>query len=548
MRFSRFLDSNGRDCVYVQRLRDMVRKYSIINSLYDMPAKTGIRQSSSLLNRLFIECQRIVILASSCTVISGCMVGPNFHSPAKPNVQSYTETRMPAKTVHTISAGKAGVAQTFINGQDIPAEWWHLFQSRELNNLITRGIANNPNLAASYASLRVAQETLNAQIGNSLFPAFNAGFSGERERFSGASQGINSSSSIFNLFNASVNVSYALDIFGGQRRQIEALRAQVDYQQFELIAAYLALTANIVTTAVSAASFQEQIQATHELITAQEKQLSILEKQYKLGGVSQENVLTQQTLVDQTRATLPPLEKNLSVTRHALSVLVGTYPNGPLPVIKLNDLTLPEKLPVSLPSNLVRQRPDVRASEALLHAASASIGVATANLFPQLNITGNYGWQSQVLNKLFGPTTNVWAITGGLTQPVFHGGALLAQQREAVDAYQQACAQYRQVVLQAFQNVADTLRALETDARTLKAQKRAEIAARDNLDLTQRQYNLGGASYLSLLNAQQQYETQRIAVIQARAARYSDTAALFQSLGGGWWNKPWCVKECLNGS
>lgn len=487
-----------------------------------------------------------VIAALLSMIMSGCMVGPDFHSPASPRVKRYTETPLPAKTVQTRSAGQAGKSQRFVQANNIPAEWWYLFHSPDLNRLITTGLANSPNLAASYAALRVAQETLNAQIGNSFFPALDAGVSGQRQRFTGASLGTSGSGSIFNVFNASVNVGYTLDVFGGERRQVESLRAQVDYQQFQLIAAYLTLTANIVTTAVSAASYKAQIQATIELIRAEEGQLRILEQQLKLGGVSRETVLTQQTLVDQTRATLPPLQKSYSQTRHALSVLIGAFPDGPLPDIKLDALVLPEKLPVTLPSNLVRQRPDVRASEALLHAASANVGVATANLFPQFTISGNYGWESPVPSQLFGTSSKVWSLTGQITQPIFHGGALLAQRREAIAAYDQAAAQYRQTVLQAFQNVADTLRALETDARTLRAQKNAENSARDNLYLTERQYRLGGTNYLALLNAQQQYQTVRLSVIQAKAARYNDTAALFQALGGGWWNKPWCVKECLN--
>ncbi len=473
------------------------------------------------------------------------MLGPNFHPPASPHVHSYLETPLPHKTVPTRSAGKAGKAQTFVTGADIPADWWYLYHSPALNQLITTGLANNPNLTAAYASLRVAQETLNAQIGNSLFPAFNAVVGGERQRFSDATLGSNRGSSLFNLFNATVNVSYTLDVFGGARRQIEALRAQVDYQQFELIAAYLSLTSNIVTTAVTIASLDAQIQATHDLLKAQENQLVILQKQFQLGGIARDTVLTQETLVNQTRATLPPLEKSVSQSRHALSVLVGAFPNGPLPTIKLDALNLPTRLPVSLPSQLVRQRPDVRASEALLHAASAQIGVATANLFPQFALTGTYGWEALVPSQLFSSFSKVWSIAGQVTQPIFHGGALFAQRRQAVAAFEAACAQYRLVVLQGFQNVADTLRALEADARTLRAQKRAENSARENLILTQKQYRLGGVNYLALLNAQEQYQSTRIARIQAQAARYNDTAALFQALGGGWWNKSWCVKECL---
>jgi len=484
-----------------------------------------------------------ILLASS--LLTGCMVGPDFHPPHPPTPTTYTESPLPKKTVSTPSVSKGGKAQQFVTGPTIPAQWWYLFHSKELNQLITTGLANSPNLASAYAALREAQENLNVQIGNSLFPAFNALGSASRQLFSNASFGTTIPPTLFNLFNANVNISYTLDIFGGARRQVEALMAQVDYQQFELIAAYLTLTSNIVTTAVTIASLQAQITVTQSLLIAEENQLAIIQKQFSAGGVSKENVLTQAILVAQTRASLPPLEKSLSQNRHALSVLVGAYPNGPLPIIDLDALQLPTHLPVSLPSNLVRQRPDIRASEALLHAANAQIGVATANLLPQLTLTGTYGWEALTPSTLFGTTTNTWNITAQITQPIFHGGALFAARRAAIAAHDQAFAQYRQTVLQAFQNVADSLRAIELDARTLHDYKAAEIDARNNLRLTTKQYRLGGVSYLNLLTAQQQYQQTIINRIQAQAARYNDTVALFQALGGGWWNQPWCVKECL---
>lgn len=478
-------------------------------------------------------------------LISGCMVGPDFHSPRSSYPKSYTAKLLPSKTVSTAKAGKAGASQYFEHGQDIPTEWWTLFHSRDLNHLIQQGIDNSPNLTAAYAALRQAQENFNAQIGNSFFPAVSANLAGQRQLYSGNAIGGDIPNSLFNLFNASVSVSYTLDAFGGLRRQVEALGAQVDYQQFQLIGAYLTLTSNIVTTAVTVASLQAQIEATEALIRAQEGQLKIIQKQYELGGVSNANVLTQLTLVSQTRATLPPLEKTLALNRHALAVLIGGYPDAPLPRIHLNDLQLPKHLPVSLPSRIVRQRPDVRAAEELLHAASAQVGVATANLFPQFTLTGNYGWQAPTPATLFATTTNAWLYGGSITQPIFNGGALRAQRRAAIAALDLAFAQYKQTVLKGFQNVADSLRAIETDARTFQAQKQAEDAAFNNLIITQRQYREGGASYLNLLTAQQQYQQTRINRIQAQAARYTDTAALFQALGGGWWNKPWCVKQCM---
>lgn len=476
--------------------------------------------------------------------LTACMVGPNFHSPRSPRVKQYTEKPLQKKTASAHVHG--GQSQNLLIGKDIPILWWELFHSPEINQLIRVGLANNPNLAAAAASLRQAQENVNVQIGNSLWPAFDATGFAQRQRYSELQIGLPTSfSPTFNLFYASVNVAYTFDFFGGARRQIESLRAQVDYQQFQVIAAYLTLTSNIVTTATNVASFKAQIAATKDLIKAQQGLLTIFNKQFELGGVSKATVLQQQTLVEQSRATLPPLEKNLAQAKHALSALVGTFPDGPLPTLNLDRLKLPTKIPLSLPSRLVRQRPDIRSAEASLHAACAQIGVATANLFPKVTLTGNYGFISTTLSNLFSSQNIVWSIQGQVTQPIFHGGALRAQRRAAIAAYQQAEAQYRQTVLQAFQNVADVLRALETDAEALKAQTLAEKAARLSLELNMQQYRLGGVSYINLLNAQQQYQQTRISRIQAQALRYSDTAALFQALGGGWWHKPWCVKECV---
>jgi len=466
------------------------------------------------------------------------MVGPDFHAPTEPNVKNYTSTPLSKQTAGTAGVGSSGQSQAFVFNQAIPAQWWSVFRSKTLDDLIRTGLANSPTVAAAQGTLRQAQETLNAQIGTTYFPAVSGQFTSNRQRFAGASFGGEGfPSSTFELYNASVDVSYTLDLFGSARRQVEALGAEVDYQNFELEATYLTLAGNIVTTAITNASLKAQIQATKELIQAQETQLTIVEKQNRLGGASGADVLAQQTQLAQTRATLPPLEKSLAQTRHALSVLVGAYPSQQQPEVELNQLYLPSQLPVSLPSALVRQRPDIRASEALLHAASAQVGVATANLFPKINLTGSVGNVSNKFSNLFAPNNNVWNLGGQLLQPLFQGGALQANRRAAVAAFEAAGAQYKQTVLKAFQNVADTLRALETDAQALRAQQQAETAALSNLNITQKQFKLGGVSYIALLNAQQQYQQTRVNRIQAQAMRYTDTAALFQALGGGWWNQ-----------
>lgn len=471
------------------------------------------------------------------TLLTSCMVGPNFNSPNPPTTISYTGAKPPTKTISIPAAGKAGSAQHFVSGQDIPSEWWSLFHSPALNHLIQLGLANSPNLAAAKATLQQAQETLNAQTWSLLFPAGNAQLSGERQRFTGSSFGT-SSASIFNLYNTSINISYALDVFGGSRRQIEAQQSQVLFEQFELEAAYLTLTANIVTTAITIASLQGQLEATTQLIRSQQDQLAIVKKQFYLGSVSNADVLSQESQLAQTKASLPPLSQRLAQSLHALSVLIGTLPNeNTLPTLRLDQFNLPTHLPVSLPSSLVRQRPDIRASEAQLASANAEIGVATANLLPQITLNGNYGWSSTKIEKLFSSTNNVWSYGGQLLQPLFNFGALHAKRKAAIAGYEQAAAQYRQTVLQAFQNVADTLRAIENDAKALQAQQQAETSARRALAITQKQFRLGGVSYLNLLLAERQYQQARISRIQAQATRYTDTAALFQALGGGWWNR-----------
>lgn len=467
--------------------------------------------------------------------LTSCAVGPDFESPEAPQTQSYTETELPQQTVET--EGPGGQSQRFVHGMDIPACWWYLFQSEPLNELIIKALKNSPNLQAAQAALRQAETSLQISVA-SLYPFVNLQAYPERQRFNPAIFDVQSQPVTFNLFNATTNVSYTLDLFGAIRRQIEASEAQLDYQKYQAEATYLTLTSNIVTTAITEASLRGQIQATTELIISQEKILDITQKKLHLGGASQLDVLAQETQLAQTKATLPPLQNNLAQIRHGLAVLIGDLPSeSDLPSFDLNDIILPTDLPVSVPSSLVCQRPDIRASEALLHAASAQIGIATANLLPQITLTGSYGFLSDRLKTLFEHNSILWNVIGNVLQPVFQGGALIEKRKGAIAAFEEAFAQYRQTVLQAFQNVADTLRALEIDAQQLHIQTIAEDAATKTLKLTETQYRLGAVSYLNLLDAERQYHQARIGRIQAQAARYADTAALFQALGGGWWNR-----------
>lgn len=466
---------------------------------------------------------------------SGCTVGPDYRTPAPPATGTFTSTPLPDQTAS--APGAAGVPQQFVAGQDIPAQWWTLFHCEPLDALIREALANSPNVAAAQAALRQAGENLRAQIGTTLYPSVDAKANATREKFNGVTFGEPQLTELLNLYNASVNVSYNLDVFGGGRRELESLRSQVDYQGFQLQAAYLALTANIVTAAIKEASLREQIDATERIADDEDAQLRILRQQLELGGVSRTAVLAQETLVAQTRATLPPLRQSLDQTRHQLAVLAGKPPSDTdVPEFRISMFTLPQTLPVSVPSSLVRQRPDILAADATLHQASAQVGVATANLYPQLTLSASYGPQALTPAGLLKYADMIWSFGAGITQPIFHGGQLSAQKRAAEAAFDEANAQYRQTVLLAFQNVADTLRALEHDATGLSAQTQAWRAASDSLDLTRGQFRIGGVGYLALLDAQRQYQQTVVNLAQAQAARYADTAALFQALGGGWWN------------
>jgi NodT family efflux transporter outer membrane factor (OMF) lipoprotein len=475
--------------------------------------------------------------AAAGALLAGCAVGPDFRTPAAPNPAGYTAAALPAAT--SASPGKGGASQRFLAGRDIPAQWWELFHSPALDRLVQLAFANSPNLAAAQAALREARENRRAQLGV-FFPQVDAGFTAEHSKISGASFGAtNSSISPFTLYNASVSVSYTLDLFGGERRGLEALQAQVDYQRFQTEGAYLALSANIVTGAIREASLRAQLRATREILELLQQQLSLIEVRFQFGAVSEVEVQAQRVLLAQTMATLPPLEKELAQTRHSLAVLAGKFPNeaAEFPEFNLDGLHLPEELPVSLPSALVRQRPDIMAAEQLFHVASAEVGVATANLYPQITLSGNYGSEATRIASLFGSGTSVWSLGAGLVQPLFHGGTLTARRRAAVAAYEQAGAQYRETVLQAFQNVADVLQALNNDAATLQAQSDGAQAALKSLELVQKQLRYGAVSYLSLLDADRQYQQSRLNLVQAQATRFADTAALFQALGGGWWNR-----------
>jgi NodT family efflux transporter outer membrane factor (OMF) lipoprotein len=484
----------------------------------------------------------ICLALLTAAAVSGCAVGPDFHAPPAPATSHYTRAPEPTGTVS--APGPSGTAQTFSTERDIPADWWTLFHSQPLDALVRQALTDSPNVQAAEATLRTAAETYKAQRGALLLPRLDATGTAERQREPGAVLGQPGSAFLFNLFDASVGVTYRLDLFGASRRQVEALYAQSDYQRWQLEAARLTLADNVVTTAINIASLHAQVAALADIIASERDQLKVVQRQFDAGAASRSDLLAQQTQVADSEAQLPALEKQLAQAQHRLAVLAGRTPDdATVPDFTIDQLTLPAELPLSVPAKLVRQRPDVQAAEALLHVSTAQLGVASANLYPQLNLTGSIGSETVTASDLFKTGTAAWNVGGSLTQPLFHGGELLGLKRAARADLDRATAEYREAVLAALQDVADTLRALEADARTLQADLITETDAQDTLNMTKLQYKVGGVSYLQLLNAERVFLQARQNRVQAEAARYADTAALFHALGGGWWNRQNNAKE-----
>ena len=469
--------------------------------------------------------------------LTGCAVGPNFEKPAPPKVDRYTAQPIaPAVATPGISGGSE---QRFDSGADIAGDWWTLFHSQQLNALIEAALANNPDLKAAQAALTAAHESALAQRGD-YFPQVNAEFNATRyKQPPGSLAPVPSNNSfLYNLFTPQVSVSYVPDVFGLNRRTVESLQAQTQAARFQMIAAWNTLTSNVAVAAITEASLKAQIDATNELVDIESQAVELMRYRYSKGDASQLDVSAQEAQLAQTRASLPPLLQQRDQQQHLLAVLTGKFPaQSQISDFDLAGLQLPSDLPLSLPSKLVEQRPDVRQAQANWHAASANVGVAIAQRFPQITLSADAGSTALAIGQVFKTGTGFWTLGADVLAPIFEGGKLLHQQRAAEATARQAAEQYRSTVLTAFQNVADTLTALQHDAETLQAAAKAEDAARTTLDLSQRQLRDGYIDQLALLNAEQAYDQARIARVQAQASRYADTAALFQALGGGWWNR-----------
>ncbi len=463
--------------------------------------------------------------------MAGCAVGPNFKEPEAPPVDRYTSGEQPSATITA-----EGRAQRFDEGVKLNADWWRLFNSAKLDGVMKEAFANNQTLQAAEASLRQSQDNLRAGYGV-FFPQADATLGVSRLKSSPVSFSGNPASSIFNIYTLAGTVNYALDVFGGERRAVESLQAQVDVERYTVTGAYLTLSGNIVNAVIAQAAYREQIKATEQTIDNEKEQVGIAEAQAQAGIIPYSNVLSLQSQLSATEANIPILKQQLSQTEHLLAALSGRTPaEWSPPDVELADLALPADLPLSLPSDLVRQRPDILASESRLHSASAEIGVATAALFPNFTLSGDYGVNSTTFENLSKNAVSFWSIGAGILAPIFHGGTLWYQRRAAIEGYNQSLADYRETVLGAFAQVADALRALEHDAEILKAQSEAMRQADEALRLIQANYQAGIVDYLQVLIANYQYYQTRISYIQAVAQRLQDTVAFYVALGGGWWN------------
>jgi len=482
----------------------------------------GMKQPASRFLRL---CTGILGL----TLITSCAVGPDYKSQQPVKGSSYTARTMPDVTLAAPVA--LGESQHFVSA-DIPADWWRVFGSDKLNTLMELAQASSPTLAAARATLELAQKNYEAQAGSSLYPQASANTGASRQRVNKAAFGQPGDSTTYNLFNAGVGISYNLDLFGGSRRLLESLAAEEEHQQYQLETAQLILASNILTTAMKQAQLAMQLQATEQIALAQEEQLEITKKRLSLGVGSRSEVLALQTSVEQSRASIPLLRNSLDQQQHLLAVLAGFPPGSDaVPAFALSDFTLPTSLPVMIASQLVRQRPDIRASEALLKAANARYGLAISKRYPQINLSADMGSQALTAASLFGAGTLVWGIAGQITQPLFKKG-LIAESEAARARFDAAAANYRQTVLHALQNVADVLRSLDNGAQRLTAQAAAHSSAEESLQLVQQEYHLGAANYLEVLSAQQQVQQNSLNLIEAQADRLIYTTALYQAMGG----------------
>lgn len=475
------------------------------------------------------------LAAAAGLMLAGCGSEPST-TPPPPGVDAgYAPTGTPAIP----SVGKAGPDQHFALGKEVSGEWWGLFSSPALNDLVAQAVAGNRDLAAAQANLAAAHEAVLVAAGG-LYPQVDFGASVERQRNNFQAFGIELfPPKEFNTFSFGPTVSYNFNPAGPSRHEVERQQALEDFQNHELKGAYLTLTGSAVTEAITIASLNAQIKAVNDMLADDQTNLKLVQDMVKAGAGTDLDVQTANSQLASDRTMLPPLRQQLSVAQHALAVLVGKTPaNWQPPDFALDQLQLPRELPVSLPSALARQRPDILQAEAQFRASAAAVGVANAALYPQFTLSADVMQTFLKPERIFDPVSNVWAVAANMAAPVFHGGSLQAQKREALDEYDASVATYQQTMLSAFGQVADSLDALAHGAEQLSAEQTAFQSASSTVDLTRRSFQLGNATLLQVLDAQRQLQQARLGLARAEAQRFLDSTQLFVALGGGWWNQP----------
>jgi NodT family efflux transporter outer membrane factor (OMF) lipoprotein len=465
-----------------------------------------------------------ILAAAVATLLAGCAVGPDFNRPEPPHAEQYVAP----KTSETSAAGR----QEVLLGESPATEWWHFFQSYALNQIVERALANNRRLTAEQWSLAQSQELVSAKAGE-RWPQIEGSAGTGRQKYGSQFLGPLPKPPPFTYFSVGATVSYSLDLTGGLTRSIEQQNALAQYQQHQVEAAQLMVTGNAVNQALEVASLRAQIATVETLLDRDRENLQLVQLAFEAGSVSRLDVVSAQSQLASDTTLLSPLRQQLAEARHALALTVGAAPADPsLPDLDLAQLTLPAQLPVSLPSELARRRPDILSAEAQLHAATAAVGVATSNLYPHIDLTGTTGQQAISSGALFDKASNVWTLIGGLVTPIFDGGTLRAEKRAAIDAMRSSGALYEHTVLTAFSQVADSLEALDNGADQLRAQANAEAAARDTVTMTRQSYNEGNVGVLQVLDAERRYQQARLGYVRAQAQRYMDTAQLMLALGG----------------
>jgi NodT family efflux transporter outer membrane factor (OMF) lipoprotein len=467
----------------------------------------------------------MALAVAAAAVLSGCQAGPDFKRPDAPHADRYTSQQLQLESA-------AGSDQQVALGENLQSDWWHLFQSDALNRVVKRALEANRDLAAANATLAQARELANAQSG-ALYPQLSATAGIGAQKYGAEFLGTFTPPPPFTYYAIGATVNYALDYTGGVRRSVEQQYAFAEYQRQQLNAAYLMVTGNAVMQSLRIAMLQNEITTVEAILEEDRQNLKLVQVAFQAGSVSRVDAVSAESQLASDATLLPPLRQELAVARHALALVMGQLPAEAMPPdLDLSQVTLPHDLPVSLPSELVHRRPDILATEAQLHAATAAVGVADSNLYPHISLTASTGLQSTILGHLFDGSGFAYGVAGSLVAPVFDGGTLRAEKRAAVDALRASTASYQQTVLAAFGQVADSLEALEHDAEQLDAQAHAQDAARENVDLTRKSYNEGNVGVLQVLDAERLYQNARLGYVRAQAMRYIDTVQLFLAAGG----------------